>query len=436
MENEEAIKIDNEMPGWLGRFIPLWIGQAFSMLGSGLVQFALVWFLTEKTGSTAVLASATVAALLPQVLIGPFAGALVDRWNRKIVLMVSDSVTALATLLLAYLFMSGLVQIWHIYVLLFVRSLGGAFQWPAMQASTTLMVPKKQLSRLAGANQALQGLISIGAPPLGALLISILPMSNVLAIDIVTAAIAVSIVAFLKISQPVRDDRAEKVTIKTTVKDVGIGLRYVGAWPGLLAVIVMAALINFFYSPVSSFMPLLITQHFHGNAAQYGWMDSVFGVGIVLGGLVLSVWGGFRKRVYTSMLGLFGMGIGICLVGLAPSNAYYLALVGMAFSGFTNSFTNGPLFAILQDKVAPEMQGRVFMLLSSGASAMMPLSMLIAAPIADWLGLQSWYLLAGGSCFVMAVFGLLNKSVSTLDSQDPVELAKRKKPAADPLPAD
>ncbi len=436
MENTSTTTVEIESPGWLRRFAPLWIGQAFSMLGSGLVQFALVWYLTAQTGSTAVLATATIAALLPQVLLGPFAGALVDRWNRKIVMMVSDSVTALATLALVVLFMFGKAQIWHIYAAMFVRSLGGAFQWPAMQASTTLMVPKKHLSRLAGANQALQGLITIGAPPLGALLISFLPMFSVLAIDIVTAFIAVGILFFITIPQPVHNDEVKSVTMTTMVKDVRVGLRYVAAWPGLMGVIVMAALVNFFFSPASSFIPLLVTRHFNGNAAQYGWMDSAFGFGIVAGGLLLSLWGGFRRKVYTAMSGLIGMGVGISAIGLAPSSGYILALGGMLFMGTMNSLTNGPLFALLQDKVEPEMQGRVFTLLNSGAQIMMPISMIIATPLADWLGLQSWYLIAAAACVVMAVYGLVNKNIATLDQQQPGGSAVSVEPIAPPLVAD
>src|SRR5574340_1045017 len=148
---------------WLRTFGPIWLGQAASLLGSSLVQFALVWHLTVKTGSTTVLAMATLVALLPQVVLGPFAGALVDRWDRRKVMMIADGSVALTTLILVALFSTGRIETWHIYVAMFLRSLGGAFHWPAMQASTSPMVPKEHLPRLAGANQALNGLINIAA---------------------------------------------------------------------------------------------------------------------------------------------------------------------------------------------------------------------------------------------------------------------------------
>jgi len=165
-------------------FLIIWIGQAFSLLGSQLVQFALVWWLTRTTGSATMLALATLAALLPQILIGPFAGALVDRWSRRRVMIVADIAIALATLGLAVLFWLNVAQVWNIYVLLLIRATGAAFHWPAMQASTPLMVPQKHLSRVAGLNQTLSGLAGILIPPLGALAIEVLPMQGVLAIDV------------------------------------------------------------------------------------------------------------------------------------------------------------------------------------------------------------------------------------------------------------
>ena len=175
---------------WMRKFIPIWSAQIFSLLGSGLVQFALVWWITQKTGSAALLATATLVAVLPEVFLAPFAGALVDRWNRRKVMIVADAIIALFTLVLAVLFALDLVQIWHIFVVMFLRSVGGIFHWPAMQASTSLMVPEKHFSRIAGINQALRGSLSIIAPPLGALLMTLLKFYQVIAMDVITAIIA------------------------------------------------------------------------------------------------------------------------------------------------------------------------------------------------------------------------------------------------------
>ncbi|MCI0521317.1 MAG: MFS transporter, partial [Chloroflexi bacterium] len=184
---------------WKPRFFTIWGGQALSLVGSALVQFALVWWLTVETGSATILASASLVALLPQIFLGPFVGALVDRWNRRRIMIVADSGIALATVALMILFALERAEVWMIFVLAFVRSLGGAFHHPAMTASTSLMVPKEQLTRVAGLNQTLQGVIGIFAPPLGALLISLFPTQAILAIDIGTALLAIVPLLFILI---------------------------------------------------------------------------------------------------------------------------------------------------------------------------------------------------------------------------------------------
>ena len=225
---------------WATRFFTVWGGQAFSIFGSALVQFALVWHLTRETGSATVLAIATLFAMLPQIILGPFAGALDDRWNRRVIMMVADGGIAIATVLLIYLFATDQVQVWHIYLIMMIRSLGHAFHFPAMQASTSLMVPEKHLTRIAGANQTLNGAINIIAPPTGALLLEVLPMQGVLSIDIVTASIAILPLGFISIPQPSRtEETGEELPKSGFMQDVREGLRYVASWPGLLAILIM-----------------------------------------------------------------------------------------------------------------------------------------------------------------------------------------------------
>jgi DHA3 family macrolide efflux protein-like MFS transporter len=390
---------------WAPRFFTIWGGQALSLLGSMLVQFALVWWLTQTTGSATVLATASLVAILPQVFIGPFAGTLVDRWNRRAIMIAADSLIALATLGLIFLFAAGRMQVWHVYTIMFFRSSVGAFQWPAMQASTSLMVPEKHLARVAGVNQTLAGVMNIISPPLGALLLSVLPLTGVMAIDVGTALLAVVPLLFIPIPQPPRRlaEGAAGQPRPSVLADLRVGLRYVAGWPGLMAIIVMAMLINFIVDPAFSLMPILVTKHFGGGALQLGWLESTWGIGVVIGGLVLSAWGGFRRRVVTSLLGVIGMGVGTIMVGMAPANAFPLALAGLFLGGFMNPITNGPLFAVLQSTVDADMQGRVFSLVNSGATAMMPLSLLIAGPVADALGVRVWYLVGGMACVVIGL---------------------------------
>ncbi len=376
--------------------------------------------MTEKTGSATVLAMATFVALLPSVILGPFAGALVDRLNRKAIMIISDTAVALATFALVVLFHLGIAQIWHIYVALFVRSLCGSFQYPAMQASTSLMVPREHFARLGGINQAMNGVITIVSPPLGALLMSVMTMQAVLAIDLVTAAIAISLLAlFVRVPQPPRSQTAEALTPARVLADVRNGLKYAVGWSGLFKLMVMASLINMLASPAFSLLPLMVTKIYGKGAAEVAWLESALGLGIVAGGLLLGLWGGFKRKTATTLTGLIGMGVGITVLGLTDRNTYLLAVGMMGLVGLMNALANGALGAIMQTKIPPEMQGRIFTVIGSLASAASPLGMLLAAPVAEKLGIRAWYLIAGVFCAAMGVYGFLKRDVYTLDDQEP-----------------
>jgi DHA3 family macrolide efflux protein-like MFS transporter len=399
----------------------MWIGQAFSLVGSSLVQFALVWWLTKETGSATVLATATMIAMLPQIFLGPFAGTLIDRWNRKTVMLVSDGLIALATLVLIYLFMVDRQSIWAIYVILLIRSAGSSFHYPAMAASTSLMVPKHQLARIAGLNQTLMGVISIIAPPVGALLISVFSTQTVLFVDVITALIAIALLAIIPVPQPARLQAQANGEATTTTfwQDLREGWKYIVTWPGLLAVAILAMLINFLLTPASSLIPLMVTKEYLGGAVQLGLLDSIFGIGVIIGGLILSAWGGFKKRILTSIVGIIGIGAGILIFGSLPSQYFYLALSGIFLLGFMQVFANGPLHAILQGSVEPGMQGRVLSLIGAGATAMSPLSLLVAGPVADAFGVRTWYLIGGSACVLAALVALFIPAVMKIEDNQP-----------------
>lgn len=402
---------------WAPRFFTIWGGQAFSLVGSALVQFALVWHLARETGSATILATATLISLLPQIFLGPFIGALVDRWNRRVIMIVADSSIALATLGLVWLFSTGLVEVWHVYIIMMIRSLGGAFHQPAMTSSTSLMVPDKHLARIAGANQSLQGLITIFAPPLGALLIEAISIHNVLLIDVVTAAIAVLPLLFIRIPQPVRKIHPDGQIVQTSYwQDLRAGFTYVTKWPGLLGVIILAMALNFLLSPASALMPLVVTKVFEKGALELGWTQSLSGVGIISGGIILGMWGGFKRRILTSFMGILGIGIGILLIGLVPTKLFTLLLVGMFLVGFAQVFANGPLGAIMQSTVAPEMQGRVFSLLGAGAMAMMPLSLMISGPVSDLFGIRVWFIFGGVVTILMTISAYFVPAIMNIES--------------------
>ncbi len=410
--------MERQQKGWATPFFTIWTGQALSLFGSRLAQFALVWWVTETTGSATILATATLAALLPEVLLGPFAGALVDRWNRRLVMIISDGCIALLSLWVVYLFWAGSIQIWHIYLIMIARSLGGIFHWPAMQSSTSLMVPQEHLARVAGMNQTLFGAMNVVAPPLGALLMAALPLYGVMAIDVVTALLAIFPLLFVAIPQPRRvaeESGIEDAPLRVLWGDVKGGFRYIWNWKGLLGVCLLAMLLNFFVSPAMQLLPILVTSHFEGGALQLGWLNSSWGVGLLTGGLLLAVSGGFRRRLVTAMLGVIGLGVGLLLVGLTPAQVFPMALGGLLLGGVMNALCNGSFMAVMQGAVAPEMQGRVFTVVGSLCAAMAPLSMAIAGPLADAVGVRTLFWVGGGAQIILGVVGFFIPAIMRLE---------------------
>lgn len=411
MTNEQSLP-----KNWGTRFFTIFAGQAFSLFGSALVQFALIWHLTQKTGSATVLATASLFGMLPQILLGPIAGTIVDRGNRRIIMIVSDALIAVSTLLLAYLFWVGAAEVWHIYLALTVRSAGGAFHSPAMSASTTLMVPKEQLSRVSGANQTLQGLVSIVAPPVGALLVAVMPTQNVLMIDVLTAILGITPLLFFAVPQPPRREAHPSAPKSGFLQDMGAGFKYMASWPGLLMLGLMAALLNFLLAPTSALTPLLVTRYFNKGALELGSLDSFFGIGMIAGGITLGVWGGFKKKIVTSISGILAFSVAILAIAAAPADKFWIVVVSMAVIGFMMPIVNGPIHALFQSVVEPDMQGRVMSLVGSVAAAMMPLGYLIAGPVTDATSYQAWFWVAGILNLLIGLCGFFVPALMNIES--------------------
>jgi DHA3 family macrolide efflux protein-like MFS transporter len=411
---------------WKARFFTIWGGQAVSIVGSQLVQFALIWYLTIDTGSATVLATASMAGTLPQVLLGPFVGTLVDRWNRRRIMLLADSTVASFTILLAVLFALNDVAVWQIYLVIFVRSLAGSFHGNAMSASTSLMVPVEHLTRIQGLNQMLNGGLNVVSAPLGALLLGILPLQGVLLIDGGTALLAILPLCFIKVPQPERLAMAKGLegAQATIWQDFRAGFRYFLGWPGLLLVGLMTIGINFTVIPAYSLLPLMVKEYFGGNVIQLSWVESAMGIGIIAGGAILGIWGGFERKMLTSMLGLMGMGIGTLMMAIAPPSALLMAVAAALCVGIMTPITMGPFYAVIQSAVEPEMQARIITLLSSVGGGMAPIGLMIAGPVADHTGIKTWFFLGGILCVLMSLAGLITPTVMNIESHPSRPLAK------------
>lgn len=406
--------MENTGKGWAVRFYTLWTGQALSLLGSQLVQFAIIWYLTQETNSATTLAIASMMGLLPQVLLSPFIGTWVDRGNRRLIMLFADGAVALSTAILAILFLFGQTDILYIYIVLFIRAIGGGFHQSAFGASVVLLVPKDQLARVQGFNQALYGGMNIISAPLGAFLLSVLSMQGILAIDVLTALIAITVVFLTHIPQP---ERSETAAASTFWQDFVAGYRYIVTWRGLLIILILAMVINFFFSATEPLTPLLITNHFNGGAAQLALWLSLFSVGMLVGGLVLGVWGGFKRKIVTALSGLVLMGLATIGIGIIPSNLFIGGLVINTFFGLLIPIVNGSIGATLQSSIAADMQGRVFAFIQSIAMLVSPLALIVAGPFADRFGIQPWFILAGIICAIMGMVGFLFPDVMEIETK-------------------
>ncbi len=401
-------------------FFVIWTGQQISLFGSGLAQFALVWWVTQTTGSATVLTTATAVAILPNVLLGPFVGAMVDRQNRRVVMIAADGLVALAAAWVVFLFWANAIQVWHVYVIMLVRAVGGRIHYSAMRASTPLMVPKVHLPRVAGLSQMVAGATDILSPSLGALLLGFLRLHSIMAIDVVTAAFAIAPLLFVRIPQPARSTAAAEANGRRPLlwADAWAGVRYIRDWPGLSLLWLVALLLNLLCGPAFYLTPILVTKFFRGGAMQLGWANSIWGIGAVLGGLILSLWGGFRRRIVTLLLAVIGVGVGFLLVAFTPATAFPLALTGL-FAVGTISAISGGLFPVLfQEVVAPDMQGRVFAMWGSLISLMLAIGMAIAGPLADRLGVRVPYLVGGLSQVLIGAGAFAVPALMHLEDRD------------------
>lgn len=402
-----------EAASWKRNFFTIWGGQAFSLIGSALVQFALVWWLTVETGSATVLALGTLMGVLPQILIAPWAGAYVDRWNRRRTMIAADSVISLMALLLMLAFLAGMAEVWMVLLAMFGRATVSGFHWPAMQAATSMMVPERHLGRVGGLNQAMFGLSSVIAAPAGAVLIAFYPMWAVLSVDIITAVIAIVPLLFIPVPEPERDAE-RKPSLKNEMKE---GLAFLKGWRGALSIIVLFMIANLLLSPAFSLLPLLVIDHFQGGAAEYAGMEALAGIGMLAGGVLLGVWGGGKRKIVTMLVSTMVLSLAITALGVVPAELLLLAYGLSAAVGLSISLLNGSMMAMMQASVPFAMQGRVFALISAGVTAMMPAGLLLAGPLADAFGVRVWYLVAGIPMIFLTLAYTTSRSVLHIEDQ-------------------
>ncbi len=380
------------MDNWKRIFAIIWTGQLISILSSAVVGYAIIFWVSIETGSAETLAIAAIASLLPQSVLGMFIGVYIDRWNRKLVMILADTFIALSTLALVLLFYFGQVEIWQIYLLAAARSTGAAFHMPAMQASIPLIAPESQLMRIAGINQMIQSISSIGGPAIGALLLTLLDMSYVLMIDIVGALFAAGTLLFVKIPNPTKPVTDEKPHVFREMKD---GLREIARDRGLFLMFIYSVIAFFFIMPVAVLFPLMTLNHFGGGVWQMSVVEIFWGGGMLLGGALLGI-----KKMEMNKAILIGymyliFGITFLFSGLLPPSGFTWFVVLTAIGGVSTAAYNASFTSLIQIKINPAMLGRVFSTYTSMTLFPAIIGLLGTGYIADHIGLVNAFIICG-----------------------------------------
>ena len=399
------------MDNWKRVFAIIWTGQFLSILTSSIVNFAIVLWLSLETGSAEVLAFATMAALLPQSVLGLFTGIFIDRWKRKRVMIMADSFIAFCTLILAVLFYFDLAKISHIYVLLALRSVGSAFHMPAMQASVPLLAPKSELMRIAGINQVIQSVCNIAGPALAGLLLTMMKMTNILLLDVAGAAFACLSLCFVFIPDPSHEERNSELHLWREAKEAIMEVRnqYGLSWLFLLSI-----LATFVIMPVSVLFPLMTLNHFAGNAFQVSLVEVSWGGGALLAGALL----GLKKYRWNGILLINGMYIALGLTflfsGLLPVSGFIWFAVLTALGGVCGSLYFATFTTVIQSRIDPGVMGRVFSFYMSFSMLPSMIGLLSTGFLADSIGLGNTFIISGGFLCLIGIISFFIPSLISL----------------------
>jgi MFS family permease len=366
----------------MAAFTVVWLGQIVSVLASNMSHFGLTIWVFQKTDSATILGVMNFFFLVPFLALSPFAGVMVDRYNRKLMMMVSDLGAVLATFAILILQALGLLETWHLYVTSALYGLSGTFQWPAYSAAISTMVPKEQLGRANGMMSLLDSGPSILAPILAGALLPLIGLTGILVVDVVTFFIAIGALLVVHVPQPERTAAGEEGR-GGMLKEAAYGFRYIFARPSLIGLLLLFLLINVFLNANSVFPPMVLLRTGNDSVAL-GSVQSAGAIGATIGGVIMSAWGGFKRRIHgvligCTLVGLFGfvlIGMGRGLPVWIPANLVRWMILPLATASSQ---------AIWQAKVAPDVQGRVFATRRLIAWFSDPLVPLAAGALADYV---------------------------------------------------
>lgn len=412
-------------PHWLRTFLIIFAGQGFSLLGSAAVNFAFVWWLTAETGSATVLAYASIAAILPQALLGPLAGPYIDRWDRRVTMIAADIAIAAASVVMFFAFRAGTPPIGLAVAIIAVRSAGAAFHTPASQAAVPMYVPADQLMRVAGWNFFLSSGVAMAGPVLGAFLMATASIEAVIGLDIAGAVLAVTSLMLVRIPHPERVEAAGEGALNggpgtgfaRFIAEFAEGWRELTNQRGLLDLTLAIAAVTVLYMPLNALFPLMTFEHFSGGAAEASYVELAFGAGMLAGSLALGV---FLARVSGVRLvagAIVGLGALVAVSGLLPPGAFWVFVGLCVLMGVTAPLFGAPITAMFQTLIDPVKLGRVMALYTTIAMLAAPVGLVAAGPIAERTGVAAWFAVTGVLIAVMGVVVWALPAVRGLDGE-------------------
>lgn len=375
---ETATKRPTGMVG----FTVIWIGQIVSVLASAMSQFGLTIWVFERTQSATVMGLMQVFFITPFLLISPIAGVMVDRHNRKLMMMISDLAAGLGTIFVLIFNWLGILEVWHLYVTSIIFGLGMSFQWPAYSAAISTMVPKEQYGRANGMMSLIEAGPGVVAPLLAGSLLPFIGLTGLLLIDVVTFTFAVGALMFVHIPQPPRTVEGAQGQ-GGMLKEAAFGFKYIFARPSLLGLQMVFFMGNLFTGMLFTLLAPMILSRTDNNSLMFGSVQTAGAIAGVIGGVVMSAWGGFKRRVHGVLLGWMVTGIGSAILGFTGGLPIWV--IGIAIASITGPLVNASNQAIWQAKVAPDVQGRVFSARRLIAWFTNPISPIIAGTLADYV---------------------------------------------------
>lgn len=384
---------------WIPQTALFLTSQMFSLFGSSVVGYVIVWYITLKTSSAWMMTISMLCTLLPQLLISLFAGVWADRYSRKLLIMLSDAFTALCTLVLAVLFLRGVQSFTLIFIISALRSLGSGVQTPAVSAILPQLVPADKLTKVNGINSALNSALMLVSPAVGGLLLATVDMGYALLVDVVTALFAVGIMAFLRVRRVERTDEPA-----SALSDLKNGLRYTREHPVLGKLLLFYVIFFFLISPAACLTPVLVERSFGPEVWRLTLNEVFWTAGALLGGLIITLWGGFKNRLSTMGLAGIGFGVTVTLLGFAGNFWVYLGV--MLAAGIFMPIFDTAERVLLQESVEEQMLGRVFSIVAIIVTGAIPLGMLVFGPLGDIIPIEYLLIGTGVCCTVITPFML------------------------------